>query len=321
MTIRISRPCRRSIVASSTPRALLVLLVVVASMLVIGGTATASPTPVGLGTATAFAIRAGNGVSDVPTSSISGDVGLSPGAGSLYTGLTCAEVTGSIYQVSAGGPASCVITDAGLMTTVENDARTAFDHTSALPGATPIGPDLAGDSLVAGIYSFGAAATNLSGTLTLDAQADPSAVWIFQASSSLITSSSSTVAFSNLPPGVTAAQLACNVYWTVGSSATIASGTSFVGTILASASITAVTGATVTGRLLAGNAAGAGGAVTLDTNTIIRPTGCATVPAGTGGTPGGGTPGTGTPGTGAGTPGSAVPGAPPAVEIPPHLTG
>jgi hypothetical protein len=199
------------------------------------------------------------------------------------------------------------------MTTVENDARTAFNHTSALSGATPIAVDLAGQNLVAGLYSFGGAPTNLSGTLTLNAQSDPSAVWIFQASSTLITSPSSTVAFTNLPPGVTAAQLACNVYWTVGSSATLDTGTTFVGTILASASITANTGATVTGRLLAGNAAGAGGAVTLDTNTIIRPTGCATVPAGTGGTPATGTPGTGTPGT-------AVPGAPPAVEIPPRLT-
>ncbi|MDQ1429840.1 MAG: hypothetical protein QOF40_442, partial [Actinomycetota bacterium] len=276
---------KRLLSAGSARRVLLPLVALVAAVFVAGGTATASPTPVGLGAATNFAIRAGSGISDVPTSTITGDVGLSPAAGSAYTGLTCAEVTGTIYQVSAGGPAPCVTTDAGLMTTVENDARTAFNHTSALPGATPVGPDLAGANLVAGIYSFGAAATNLSGTLTLNAQADPSAVWIFQASSTLITSSSSRVAFTNLPPGVTAAQLACNVYWTVGSSATIASGTSFVGTILASASIQAVTGATVTGRLLAGNAAGAGGAVTLDTNTILRPTGCATVPAGTGGGP------------------------------------
>ncbi len=266
-------------------RSALVVLVALGAVVLAGGTATAAPTPVGLGAATSFVVRAGDGISDVPTSAITGDVGLSPAAGSAYTGLTCAEVTGAIYQVSAGGPAPCVVTDAGLMTSVENDARTAFNHTSALPGATPVGPDLAGENLVAGIYSFGAAATNLSGTLTLNAQADPSAVWIFQASSALVTSDSSTVAFTNLPPGVTAAQLACNVYWTVGSSATIASGTSFVGTILASASITAVSNATVTGRLLAGNAAGAGGAVTLDMNTIIRPTGCATLPAGTGGGP------------------------------------
>lgn len=265
--------------------ALLVVLVLAASVFTAGGTANAAPTPVGLGAATNFAIRAGTGVSNVPTSTITGDVGLSPAAGTLYSGLTCAEVTGTIYSVDGTGPAPCVVGNLGLMTTVENDARTAFNHTSALPGATPIGPDLAGLNLVAGLYSLGAAATNLSGTLTLNAQSDPNAVWIFQASSTLLTSSSSTVQFTNLPPGTTAAQLACNVYWTVGSSATIASSTNFVGTILASASIGVSTGATVTGRLLAANAAGGGGAVTLQQNTIVRPTGCATLPAGSGGGP------------------------------------
>jgi len=266
--------------------ALLVVLVVAASVLLAGGAASASPTPVGLGTATTFAIRAGSGVSNTGAgTTITGDVGNSPGAGSQYTGLTCAQIIGNIYEVSAGGPAPCTQLNPGLMTTVENDARTAFNHTSALPGATPLATDLAGQNLVSGIYSFGAAATNLSGTLTLNAQGDPNAVWIFQASSSLITSPGSTVAFTNLPPGVTAAQLACNVYWTVGSSATIDTTTTFVGTVLASASITVNNGATVTGRLLAANAAGAGGAVTLINDTIVRPTGCATLPAGTGGGP------------------------------------
>lgn len=268
-------------------RTLLVVLTLVASTFVGGGTASAAPTPVGLGTATSFAIRAGTGVSNVPTSTISGDLGLSPAAGTLYTGFTCADIVSPsvIYSIDADPAVLCHTQNAGLMTTVENDARTAFNHTSALPGATPLAVDLAGQNLVSGLYSFGAGATNLSGTVTLNAQGDPNAVWIFQASSTLITSSASTVAFSNLPPGVTAAQLACNVYWTVGSSATIASTTSFVGTILASATISVNTGATVIGRLLAANAAGGGGAVTLDQDTITRPTGCATLPAGTGGTP------------------------------------
>lgn len=264
--------------------ALLGALVLAASVGMPVGPASAAPTPVGLGTATSFAIRAGDAISDVPTSAITGDVGLSPGPGSGYTGLECVEVTGTIYQVDAGG-LGCYVEDAGLLTTVENDARAAFNHTSALSGATPVGPVLTGLSLVAGIYSFGDTATNLDGVLTLDADSDPASVWIFQASSTLITSSSSTVQFTNLPPGVTAAQMACNVYWTVGSSATLGSGSSFIGTILASASIEALSTATVTGRLLAANAAGAGGAVTLDENTIISPTGCATLPAGTGGGP------------------------------------
>ena len=287
------------------------VLVVGAGVFVPSAPSSAAPTPLGLGTATDFVIRAGDTVTNVPVSAITGDVGLSPGAGSAYMGLTCAEVTGTIYAVDITGPAPCAVGDAGLMTTVENDARAAFNHASALSGATPLAPDLVDLELVAGLYSFGAAATNLSGTLTLDAEGDPNAVWIFQASSSLITSSGTTVQFSNLPPGTTAAQLACNVYWTVGSSATLASGSSFVGTVLASASIGLVTGATVTGRLLAANAAGGGGAVTLQQNTIVAPTGCATL----------------TPGTGGGPPPEGPPAGPPApppatpVISPPTLTG
>lgn len=304
-------PVPRTIRGTRTSRtALAVTLVLATSVVMGGGTATAAPTPVGLGTATDFAIRAGDTLTNVSPSTITGNLGLSPASGVFYTDpLLCSEVTAgsTIYSVDGTGPAPCVINNAGLLTTVENDARTAFNTTSALPGATPVGPDLAGGTLVAGLYSFGAAATNLSGTLTLDAQGDPSSVWILQASSSLITSSSSTVQFSNLPPGTTAAQLACNVFWTVGSSATLASGTDFVGTILASASISLVTGATVIGRLLAANAAGAGGAVTLQMNTITRPTGCAVVPAGSSG------------GGGPATP-PAAPGIPPtSADVPPAV--
>lgn len=265
-------------------RTLFVAIVLAASVLA-AATANATPTPVGLGAATDYAVRAGSGVTDngVATA-ITGNVGNSPGAGSQITGLTCAQVTGTIYQVSAGGPTPCTVTDTGLMTTVENDARSAFNHTSALSGATPVVSDLATLSpLVAGLYSFGHDPTsNINGTLTLDAQGDPNAVWIFQASSDLVTATGSTVQFVNAPAG---SQLACNVFWTVASSATINSGSTFVGTILASASITVGSKATVTGRLLAGNAAGAGGNVTLIDDTIIRPAGCATAPSGTGGTP------------------------------------
>jgi hypothetical protein len=116
-----------------------------------------------------------------------------------------------------------------------------------------------------------------------------------------------------------AAQLACNVYWTVGSSATINSSTTFVGTILASASITLVggTGTTVTGRLLAGN--GPTGNVTLDSDTIIRPTACAALPPSGGGTTSttSATPTTATPTAGGAPP--ATPGTP--VESPPNLAG
>jgi hypothetical protein len=320
--------------ASRTARsALLIVVVVGTSLFTAGGTASAAPTPLGLGTATAFAIRAGSAVTNVPVSAITGDTGISPGTGAAYTdALFCGQVTGTIYSVDGLGPILCPNSNLGLMTNVENDARAAFNHGSALAGATPVGPDLAAANLVAGLYSFGHGPTsNLTGTLTLNAQADPASTWIFQASSDLVTSSASTVVFTNLPPGVSAAQMACNVYWTVGSSATLATGSSFVGTILASASIGMFTGATLIGRALAANAAGGGGAVTLQQNTIIRPTGCAVIPPGTGGGPGtptGGTPPGGTP-TG-GTPTTVPPTqtasppvatAPPALSSPPTLTG
>jgi hypothetical protein len=316
--------------------ALLILLVVTGSVFVAGGTAVAAPTPVGLGAATDYAIRAGSGVTNSgATTAITGDLGNSPGAGSQITGLTCLppQVIGTITQVSAGGPTPCTDTNDVLMTTVENDARTAFNHTSALSGATPTVSDLATLSpLVSGLYSFGHDPTsNINGTLTLDAQGDPNAAWIFQASSDLVTATGSTVQFVNAPIG---SNLACNVFWTVGSSATINSGSHFVGTILASASITVGSGATITGRLLAANAAGANGNVTLIDDTIIRPTGCTPLTPGTGGTPtppitpgdsptSPGTPGS--PGSPA-TPGSpAIPGTPPVpatpLLFPPDLAG
>jgi hypothetical protein len=291
----------------TTRSALLVVIVVASSVFVGGGTATsASPTPVGLGTATDFAIRAGDQVTNVPTSVITGAVGLSPGT--AYPGLTCAEVNagaGPIYSVDGSGPPCPAGANPGLLTTVENDARTAFNHTSALAGATPTVTDLALLSpLVAGLYSFGHDPTsNINGTLTLDAQGNPNAVWIFQASSDLVTATGSTVQFVNAPAGI---NLACNVFWTVQSSATIGSGSTFVGTILASASITVGANATVEGRLLAANAAGAGGQVTLISDTITRPTGCAALPPGTGGEL---------------PPGELPPAPPTPVESPPGFTG
>ena len=114
-------------------------------------------------------------------------------------------------------------TNGRLMTTVENDPRTEFNHTSGFSGATPTVSDLATLSpLVSGLYSLGHDPTsNINGTLTLDAQGDPGARWIFQASSDLVTASGSTVQFVNAPIG---SNLACNVFWTVGSSATKNSG-------------------------------------------------------------------------------------------------
>jgi hypothetical protein len=227
-------------------------------------TATAAATTVPLGTAGSFAILAGTAITDVPTSTIDGDVGLSPTTGAAITGLTCAEVTGTIYTVDLTGPL-CRDADAGLLTTAKNAVTTAYnDAASRSPDATFAEADnqLGGKALVAGVYRFTAASTaNLTGNLTLTGGVDD--VWIFQATSTLVTAASSTITFSG------GAQ-ACNVFWQVGSAATLGASSSFAGTILAHDDISLGSQATVDGRLLAGGQASQAGAVTLIMDTIIR---------------------------------------------------
>jgi len=232
-----------------------------AILVLAGSSAAASPTTVGLGTAGSFAVLAGTGISDVPTSSITGDVGLDPHPGSDITGLTCAEVHGKIYTNNAAGPA-CRTINAGLLTTAKNDLSNAYTDAAGriVPPLNVLGAadnQLGGQTLVAGVYRFGHATTaNLTGTLTLSGSAG--AVWIFQATSDLVFASSSSVHF-------TGGASACNVFWQVGSSATLGTSSSISGTILALTSITANHGSSINGRLLAEN-----GLVSLDTNTVTR---------------------------------------------------
>jgi hypothetical protein len=259
-----------------------------ATSLILMGTAFApaasAATTVQLGTATPFAVLAGTAVTDVPTSAITGDVGLSPAAGSNYAGLTQAEVTGTVYATDATGPGGSV-NDPALLTTAKNDLTTAYVSAAGEPPTTTFTAgdnQLGGQTLVAGVYAFGhASSANITAAspLVLNGQGDPNSVFVFQASSDLITASNSVVQLEN------GAQ-ACNVFWQVSSSATLDSASTFVGTILALTSATLDTGATVQGRVLARN-----GAVTLDANTITTPTTCATTtptattaPGGSGGT-------------------------------------
>ena len=118
--------------------------------------------------------------------------------------------------------------------------------------------------LTSGVYAHDSG-MQLTGTVTLDAQGDPAAVFIFKAGSTLITASNSSVELVN-------GASACNVFWQVGSSATLGTGTTFVGTVLALTSATLGAGSTVEGRILARN-----GAVTLDNNLVAAPS-CAAPP-------------------------------------------
>lgn len=219
--------------------------------------AATSPT---LGQADSFAILAGTpNITNVPTSIITGDVGLDPATGAGI-GLTCSEVTGTIYDNDGafvgGGDTSCRVTDAGLLTQAKSDLVTAYDALSSGANATCTTTyagvkDLVGLSLVPGVYC--ADAFELSGTLTLSG----TGVWIFRSASTLITSGTANVIGGN----------ACSVWWKVTSSATLGTNTALRGNILALTSITMATGASLSGRALARN-----GAVTLDTNTITAPT-------------------------------------------------
>jgi hypothetical protein len=142
---------------------------------------------------------------------------------------------------------------------------TAYTTAAGEGPTTAIAADLAGQTLAPGVYNS-ASSIGLSGALTLNGGGNPNAIFVFQAGSALTTGSASQI---NLINGAQS----CNVFWQVGSSATLGTGSTFRGTIIALTSITVTTGVTVDGRVLARN-----GAVTLDTDTITRPT-CAAVAA------------------------------------------
>jgi hypothetical protein len=198
---------------------------------------------------------------------ISGDVGVSPG--SAVTGFPPGTVNnGTVHAADA------------VSLQAQTDLTTAYDDAAGRgPVVDKTSQDLGGSTLVAGVYNA-ASAMALTGTVTLDAQGDPNAVFVFQAGSTLITASSSTVA-------LVGGTQACNVFWQVGSSATLGTGTNFVGTVMALTDISMQTGANLTGRVLARN-----GQVSLDTNTITRADCAAPTPSTATATP---SPTTGTP--------------------------
>ncbi|MCM2315966.1 MAG: ice-binding family protein [Thermoanaerobaculia bacterium] len=199
-----------------------------------------------LGTATGFAVLGDQTVTNVGPSVIIGDLGVSPGTS--ITGFPPGLVIGTSHSAD------------GVALQAQVDATAAYDIL-ANPIVTPCGTNLTGidlgtaSPLTAGVYCFDTSA-QLTGALVLDAQGDPDAVFIFQIGSTLTTASGSSATVINSGQN-------CNVFWQVGSSAILGSGTSLVGNILAMASITLVSGSDVNGRLLA-----LSGSVTLDSNDV-----------------------------------------------------
>jgi hypothetical protein len=228
-------------------------VVLVAAVVLPAGPADAAQAPVGLGTADNFAVLAGQGVTNTGPTSVNGDLGTWPNPAITGAGLT---VNGSIHAADA------------VAQQAQADTTIAYNDAAGRTPVTTVATELGGQVLTAGVYNSAAGTFQITGTLTLDGQGDPNAVFIFQAASTLITASASNVNLIN-------SANACNVFWQVGSSATLGTSSTFRGTILALASITVTTGVTVLGRTLARN-----GAVTLDTDTITRST--CTTPTATG---------------------------------------
>jgi hypothetical protein len=256
----------------------------VASLALAGSAGAAQPT-VGLGTASGFAVLAGSTVTNTGPTVVNGDIGVSPGT--AVTGFPPGTGTGTIHSAD------------GVAGQAQSDTTTAYNDAAGRSPAVTVSGDLGGLTLTPGVYKAGSS-LGLTGDVTLDAQGNSNAVFIFQAGSTLTTASSSRVVLTNGAD-------ACNVFWEIGSSATLGTSSSFKGTILALTSITLTTGVKVDGRALARN-----GAVTMDSNTITNGN-CASVPAGStpgSDTPGNTTPGSTTPGTtspGTTSPGSATP--------------
>jgi hypothetical protein len=194
-----------------------------------------------LGTDSTFAVLAGSTITCTGAGAITGNVGVSPGT-AIVLGATPCTVSGTQYP---GGPVAAQ---------AHADAATAFAelNTAACTTTEPADADIGGQTLHPGVYCFPSSAA-ITGTLTLSG----GGVYIFKIGSTLVTAAAnSNVVLTN---GATAN----NVFWAVGSSATLGTSTTLMGTIIAFTSITATTDATVDGRLLA-----IGGAVTMDTNTI-----------------------------------------------------
>jgi hypothetical protein len=203
--------------------------------------------PVVLGGAESFAVLAGSTVTNIGLTSVTGDVGVSPGT--VVTGFGPGVIVGATH---AGDPtAAAAIAD---LTTAYDDAagRTLCRQTVSAP-------NLGGQTLAPGLYWSGSSLEITSGTLTLDAGGDANAVFIFQSASTLTTTSGLGIVLAG-------GAKASNIYWQVGSSATIGTSSAFYGTIMADQAVTLNTGATLDGRALARIAA-----VTLDANQITRP--------------------------------------------------
>jgi hypothetical protein len=236
--------------------------------------AAAQAAPVNLATAGSFVVLGGSTVTNTGPSVLNGDLGVAPGTALVGFGLP-AVVNGATHANDA------------VAQQAQSDLTTAYDVAAAEPVAPAndlTGTDLGNRTLTAGAYRYTSSA-QLTGPLTLDAQGDPNAQFVFEIASALTTASASSVVLIN-------GASPCNVYWQVGSSATLGSTTAFQGNLMALTSISLNNGASVIGRMLARN-----GQVSL-INNVLDASRCGTGSQTGDGGSGGGTGGEGTTGTG-----------------------
>ena len=245
-TVVTPKPCRRFARRLAIP-----VLAASATMLVTMGTSASAgivPT-VGLATAGNFSVLGATTVTNTGPSILGQSLGLSPGTDTpgFPPGMVLAP--GTIEAANA------------VSLQAQSDLIAAYLDAANRPVEfTQANPDLVGLTLAPGVYAgTSKAPLSLSGQLILDGQGNNAAVFIFQTDSTLITSSASSILLIN-------GASECNVFWQVGSSATLGTGSRFVGNILALTSISVQTGVAVQGRALARN-----GAVTLDNDVFTQP--------------------------------------------------
>ncbi|MEX2211538.1 MAG: ice-binding family protein [Gaiellaceae bacterium] len=265
MKISIDRPRRgRSGATAAIGLCVIALLTTVTGA---GAAPAVTPPTVLLGTAGQFAVLAGSGITNTGATTISGDVGSSPT--SSQTGFAACPAADCVTLTGANH------TDPDPNDAVTQGAKSALttaydDAAGRIP--TEVLTELAGQTLVAGVYDSASGTFGLTGPseLVLDGENNADAVFIFQMATTLTTGAGAAAGKVRL----TRSAQACNVFWQVGSSAELKAGTDFKGTILAFASISLGDGVTVDGRLLAGEQASGAGAVTLIHDTIIKPSTC-----------------------------------------------